>query len=68
VTEAGRVFPNLSVLVGPLERDVEHRAFFRFIAPDAGADEAVTDFVGRLWVRCGSLRLVFHDVFDVSFG
>ena len=46
--ETGGVFPFLSVLVGPLEGDVEHGAFVRLLAPDAGADGAVADFMDGL--------------------
>ena len=44
------VLPGVRVLVGPLERDVEHGTFFSLLAPDAGADRAVADFVDRLTV------------------
>ena len=48
--ETGGVLPSVPVLVGPLERDVEHGAFVRVLAPDAGVDRAMTDFVDGLAV------------------
>ena len=49
-TKAGRVLPCVSVLICPLERDVEHLAFIRLLAPNAGAHGAVADFVDGLTV------------------
>ncbi len=57
------VLPRVSVLVGPLEGDIEQGAFVGLLVPDARADGAVTDFVDWLTVWCTSLCLVFHDVF-----
>ena len=48
--KTGGVLPSVSVLVGPLKRDVEHGAFLRLLAPDAGAYGAVADFVNGLIV------------------
>ena len=48
--KTGGVLPGVSVLVGTLKRDVEHRAFIRLLAPDAGADGAMADFVNGLGV------------------
>ena len=48
--ETGGVLPGVTVLVRPLERDVEHGAFIRLLAPDAGAHGAVADLVDRLAV------------------
>ena len=48
--EACGILPGVAVLVGPLEGDVEHLAFIRLLAPDAGADGTVADFVDGLSV------------------
>ena len=48
--KTGGVLPGISVLVGPLERDVEHWAFVGLLTPDARADGAVADFVDGLTV------------------
>ena len=48
--EACGILPGVAVLVGPLEGDVEHLAFIRLLAPDAGADGTVADFVDGLTV------------------
>jgi hypothetical protein len=61
--ETGSILPVFSFLVGPLERDVEHGAFVGFLAPNAGADRAMTEFMHGLSVWFTSCRLVFHDVF-----
>ena len=44
------VLPCISILVGPLEGDVEQRTFVGLLAPDARADGAVADFVDGLAV------------------
>jgi hypothetical protein len=49
-TKAGGVFPSVPVLVCPLERDIEHLAFVRLLAPDARAHGAMADFVDGLTV------------------
>ena len=46
--KTGGVFPVVSVLVCPLEGDVEHGAFLGLQAPDARAHGAVADFVDGL--------------------
>ena len=61
--EACGILPRIAVLVGPLDGDVEHLAFIRLLAPDAGADGAVADLVDGLIVRFTNRRLIFHDVF-----
>jgi hypothetical protein len=48
--ETSGVLPVVSVLVGPLERDVEHGAFLGLLAPDARAHGTVADFVDGLAV------------------
>jgi len=48
--EACGILPGFAVFVGPLEGDVEHLAFIRLLAPDAGADDTVADFVDGLSV------------------
>ena len=48
--EACGILPGVAILVGPLEGDVEHLAFIRLLAPDAGADDTVADFVDGLSV------------------
>ena len=48
--EACGILPSVAVLVGPLEGDVEHLAFICLLAPDAGADGTVADFVDGLTV------------------
>ena len=46
--KTGGVLPCVSVLVGPLEGDVEQGTFVGLLAPDARADGAVADFVDGL--------------------
>lgn len=48
--KTGGVLPCVSVLVGSLEGDVEQGTFFGLLAPDARADDTVTDFVNWLVV------------------
>ena len=48
--KTGGVLPCVSILVGPLEGDVEQRTFLALLAPDARADGTVTDFVDGLVV------------------
>ena len=48
--KTGGVLPRVSVLVGPLEGDVEQGTFVGLLAPDARADVAVADFVDGLAV------------------
>lgn len=48
--KTGGVLPCVSVLVGPLEGDVEQGAFVGLLAPDARADGTVADFVDGLAV------------------
>jgi len=48
--KAGGVLPCVSVLVGPLEGDIEQWTFLAFLAPDARADGTVTDFMDGLVV------------------
>src|ERR1035437_694134 len=45
--ETCRILPDVSFLVGPLERHIEHGAFFGLLAPDARTDGTVTDFMDR---------------------
>jgi hypothetical protein len=62
-TKTGRVLPSIFVFVRTLKGDVEHVAIVSLLAPDARADEAVTDFVNRLVIGLiGCIGLVFHDV------
>ena len=49
-TKTAGVFPCVSVLVGPLEGDVEQGTFLALLAPDARANGTVTDFVDGLVV------------------
>lgn len=46
--ETAGVLPCFSILVGPLEGDVEQGTFVGLLAPDARADGTVTDFVDGL--------------------
>jgi len=46
--KTGGVLPCVPVLVGPLEGDVEQGTFVPLLAPDARADDTVTDFVDGL--------------------
>ena len=48
--KTGGILPGIAVLVGPLEGYVEHLAFIRLLAPDAGADGTVADFVDGLTI------------------
>ena len=48
--KTGGILPGVSVLVGPLEGDVEQGTFVGLLAPDARADGAVADFVDGLAV------------------
>ena len=48
--KTGGVLPCISVLVGPLEGDVEQGTFVGLLAPDTRADGTVTDFVDGLVV------------------
>ena len=48
--KTGGVFPGVSVLVGPLEGDVEHGTFVGILAPDARAHGTVADFMDGLSV------------------
>ena len=48
--ETGGILPGVSFLVGPLERHIEHGAFFGLLTPDAGAHGTMADFVDGLTV------------------
>jgi hypothetical protein len=61
--EIGGVFPVVSVFVGPLKGDVEQGTFVSLLAPDAGTDGAVADFVDRLAVGFTNWGLIFHGCF-----
>lgn len=47
-SKAGGVFPSVSILVRPLESNIEQLAFCAFLLPNAGTDRAVADFVDWL--------------------
>ena len=61
--KTGRVFPGVSVPVGPLEGHIEHGTLVGVLCPDAGADGAVTDFLDGLFVGITDWCLIFHDLF-----
>src|SRR5690348_10235809 len=48
--ETAGVLPCVSVLIRPLEVDIEQRTFLALLAPDACADGTVTDFMDGLVV------------------
>src|SRR2546422_9401242 len=50
-TEAARVFPSVSVHIRSLKRDIEHRSFVSFIAPDARTHGTVADSLDGLWIN-----------------
>lgn len=61
-TETGGVLPVVSVLVGPLETDIKQWAFVGLLAPDAGTDGAMSDFVNGLVVGFADWCLISHAV------
>ena len=50
-TEAARVFPGVPVHIGSLKRDIEHRSFVSFIAPNARAHGTVANSLDGLRIN-----------------
>ena len=56
--KAGGGFPGLALAIGALECDVVHCSSFGLLAPDAGTQCAIADFVRGLVVSLGFCRLL----------
>ena len=63
-SETSGMLPCVSVLVGPLEGDIEQGTFVGLLAPDTGTDSTVANLVDGLVFGCADRCLIFHDVFS----